>query len=319
VERVHAGERELELRGGERLAFARLVVATGATPRTLGAPGEDLDGVFRLRTLSDSAAIREAARSARRAVVVGASFIGSEVAASLRTLGLDVTLVHRGDGIFDILGARELSEHLNDLYRSRGVELVFEDEVAEFVGNGSLERVRTKAGRALEADMAVEGVGVSLNLGLLDGSGVEIGDGVIVSERYETSLPDVFAVGDVANYPDPIAGRRRRIEHWSNANSTGSRLGTFLAGGDPGPAPVANFFSEVFGSSFRVLGDSVGYDVVATRGSFADGKAVSLYADDSGAFKAALVLGLESDEEEQLKARIAERSPAIEAADGLAF
>src|SRR5207237_2688375 len=187
------------------------------------------------------------------------------------------------------------------------------DAVADF----SDGVVRTKNGRELEADMAVEGVGVSLNLGLLEGSGVEIADGVVVNERYETSVPGIFAAGDIANYPDPIAGRRRRIEHWSNANTSGARLGTFLAGGDPGPLPVANFFSEVFGASFRILGDSVGYEVVATRGSFADRKAASLYADDGGTLRAALVFGLESDEEDRLKELIAERAPVDDAAGAL--
>jgi NTE family protein len=313
VERVRPDERVLELAGGERLPYDRLVLATGGTPRTLGVPGEDLDGVFRLRTLANSSAIREAAGSARRAVVVGGSFIGSEAAASLRTLGLDVTLVHRGTGIFDILGSPELSAYLGDLYRSRGVELVFGDEVGEFAGNGRVAGVRTKGGRELGADMAVEGVGVSLNLGLLEGSGIEVGDGVIVDERFETSVPGVFAVGDIANYPDPIAGRRRRIEHWSNANTTGTRLGTLLAGADPGPLPVASFFSEVFGSSFRLFGDSVGYQIVATHGSFADGRAAALYADEAGTLKAALVFGLESEEEDEVKALIERRVPAAEA------
>jgi 3-phenylpropionate/trans-cinnamate dioxygenase ferredoxin reductase subunit len=312
VERVRTDERVLELRGGERVPYDRLVVATGGTPRRLHVPGEELDGVLRLRTLADSTAIREAAGSARRAVVIGGSFIGSEVTASLRTLGLEVTLVHLGTGIFDLLGAPELTEYLNDLYRERGVELVLGDAVSEFTGNGGLKSVRTKGGRELEADMAVEGVGVSLNLGLLDGSGIEIDDGVIVSEGYETSVPGVFAAGDIANYPDPIAGRRRRIEHWSNANTTGSRLGMLLAGGDPGPLPVANFFSEVFGASFRILGDSVGYEVVATHGSFADGKAASLYADDEGTLRAALVFGLESEEEDELKALIERRAKAAD-------
>ena len=314
VERVRAGERVLELRGGERLLFDRLVVATGGTPRRLGVPGEDLDGVFRLRTLSDSAAIRAAAGSARRAVVIGGSFIGSEVAASLRTLGLDVTLVHRGTGLFDVLGSTGLSEHLSELYRSRGVELAFGDEAAEFLGNGGLARVRTKQGRELEADLAVEGVGVTLNLGLLEGSGVEIGDGVIADERYESSVRGVFVAGDIANVPDPIAGRRRRIEHWSYANSSGTRLGTLLAGGDPGPPPVASFFSEVFGSTFKVFGDTAGYSVVATRGSFAEGSAAALYADEGGTLEGALVFGLESEAEDELKALIERKAPVSEAA-----
>jgi 3-phenylpropionate/trans-cinnamate dioxygenase ferredoxin reductase component len=315
VERVLADERALELSGGERVPYDRLVVATGGTPRKLGVPGEESDRVFRLRTLADSTAIREAAGSAGRAVVVGGSFIGSEVTASLRTLGVEVSLVHLGTGIFDLLGAPELSNYLNDLYRAHGVELAFGEAVSELTDGV----VRTKSGRELEADMVVEGVGVTLNLGLLEGTGIEIGDGVIVSERYESSVPGIFAAGDIANYPDPIAGRRRRIEHWSNANTSGSRLGTFLAGGDPGPLPVANFFSEVFGASFRILGDSVGYEVVATRGSFADGKAASLYADDAGTLRAALVFGLESDEEDRLKELIAELAPASDAAEALGF
>ena len=314
VERVLPNERVLELQGGERLPYDRLVIATGATPRSLGVPGEELDGVFRLRTLANSAAIREAARSAGRAVVIGGSFIGSEVAASLRTLGLDVTLVHRGPGLFDVLGSTRLMEHLSELYRSRGVELVFGDEAAEFVGNGRLARVRTKQERQLEADLAVEGVGVTLNLDLLEGSGIEVDDGVIADERYESSVPGVFVAGDVANVPDPIAGRRRRIEHWSYANSSGTRLGTVLAGGDPGPLPVASFFSEVFGSTFKVFGDTVGYPVVATRGSFGEGSAAELYADDGGTLRGALVFGLESEAEDELKALIERRAPVSEAA-----
>jgi NTE family protein len=314
VERVRPSERELELRGGDRLAYDRLVVATGGTPRRLDLPGEELEGVHRLRTLADSTAIRAAARSAKRAVVIGGSFIGSEAAASLRTTGLDVTLVHRGTGIFDVLGAQTLSDHLGELYRSRGVELVFGDQASEFVGNGRLERVRTKGGRELDADLAVVGVGVTLNLDLLDGSGIEVGDGVIVDERYETSAPGVFAAGDIANSPDPIAGRRRRIEHWSNANSTGSRLGMLLAGGDPGPLPVASFFSEVFGSSFKVFGDSVGYAVAATHGSFGEGRAAVLYGDDGGRLRAALAMGLESEAEDELKALIERGAQVTEAA-----
>jgi NTE family protein len=314
VERVRPDEGAVELEGGERLPYARLVIATGGTPRTLGVPGEDLDGVFRLRTLAQSRAIREAAGSAGRAVVVGGSFIGSEVAASLRTLGLDVTLVHRGTGIFDVLGSQALSDYLNELYRSRGVELVFGDEVAGFDGNGRVTAVRTKAGKELPADVSVEGVGVTLNLDLLEGSGVETGDGVVVNESYETAVPGIYAVGDVANYPDPIAGRRRRIEHWSNANTTGTRLGTILAGADPGPLPVASFFSEVFGSSFRVFGDSVGYRVAETQGSFAEEKAAALYADDEGPLRAAISLGLESEQDDALKAAIERRAKVDEVA-----
>jgi len=301
AERIADGAVELE--GGKRLPFDRLVVAAGARPRRLPVPGTDLDGVRTLRTLDDSRALRERAPRTRHAVVVGGSFIGSEVAASLRTLGVDVTLVHRGTGLFDVLGVRELSDALARLYAERGVELVFGDSVAQFAGNGSLERVRTTGGRELETDLAVQGVGVAINVEWLDGSGVEVDDGVVVDERFASSVPGVFAVGDIARVPDPDAGRHRRIEHWSNANVHGGRLGALLAGVDPGEPPVASFFSEVFGLSFRVFGDAERYDTVETRGSFDDGRAAALYARD-GVLVGALVLGQPEEVENALKEAI---------------
>ena len=145
-----------------------------------------------------------------------------EAAASLRHLGLDVTLIHLGSGLFDVLGSSELSDQLAALYRERGVELLLEHEVASFGGDGVLAYVETKNGLRIDADLAVVGVGVVPNVDFLADSGIAVDNGVVVNARFETSAPHVYAAGDVANFFDPLYERQRRIEHWSNASYQGT-------------------------------------------------------------------------------------------------
>ncbi|PWU18162.1 MAG: hypothetical protein C5B48_15050 [Candidatus Rokuibacteriota bacterium] len=307
VDRIDHDARELQLRGGERLAFDRLVLATGATPRRPTAPGSELEGVFTLRSLADSSAIRERARGATRAVAVGTGFIGLEVAASLTQLGVSVTVVDRGSQLFRPLAAPAFSNYLVDLYQEKGVELLLEDEVSEFRGNGSLTSFATRDGHERDADLAVVGIGVVPEVGLLDGSGPELDDGVLVNERFETSLPGIYAVGDVARFYDPVFGRRRRIEHWSNANYQGSELGKLLATGEGGYDVVSSFFSELFGMSVRLFGDVESNEQRLT-GSFEEGQAVLLYLVED-AIRGALTMGADDETVERLKQLIRDRAP----------
>jgi NTE family protein len=307
VSRVDTGSRELELEGGERLPFDRLVIASGATPRRPSAPGSDLEGVFTLRTLANSTAIRERARNAKRAVTVGTAFIGLEVAASLTQLGVSVTVVDRGTQLFRPLAAPPFSDYLLGLFRRNGVELLFEDEVAEFRGDGALTSLLTRNGEERDADLAVVGIGVTPTVGFLDGSGLELDDGVVVDERFETSLPGIYAVGDVARFYDPVFGRSRRIEHWSNANYQGAELGKLLASGEGGYDVVSSFFSELFGVSVRHFGD-VEHDELHLDGSFEEGNAVLLYL-VNGRIRGALTMGADDETVERLKDLIRERAP----------
>jgi NADPH-dependent 2,4-dienoyl-CoA reductase/sulfur reductase-like enzyme len=307
VERLDANSRVLVLAGGERIPFDRLVIASGATPRTPAAPGFDLDGVFTLRTLANSTAIRERARGAKHAVAVGTGFIGLEVAASLTQLGVSVTVVDRGTQLFRPLAAPPFSEYLTGLYREHGVELLLEDEVAEFRGNGSLYSIVTTSGEERDADLAVVGIGVTPEVGFLEGSGIQLDDGVVVNERFETSAPGIYAAGDVARFFDPVFGRSRRIEHWSNANYQGAELGKLLATGEGGYDTVSSFFSELFGNSVRHFGD-VEHDELHLDGSFEEGKAVLLYLVD-GLIRGALTMGAEDETVERLKQLIRERQP----------
>jgi len=273
-------------------------------------PGANLDGVYALRTLRDSQAIRAAARSAEHAVVVGGGFIGMEVAASLRQLGLAVTLIHLGHGLFDQFRSPELSDELAALYREHGVELLLEQEVAGFGSDGQqrLSYVETKSGLCVEAELAVVGVGVVPNVDFLADSGLTLDNGVLVNQRFESQAPGVFAAGDVANFFDPLYGRQRRIEHWSNANYQGTEAGKVLAGSGTGYDTVSSFFSEVFGTTVKVFGDVSRFDALTTEGSLTSGAFLASYG-ESGRLVGALTVGATDELETLLKGLIAEHAP----------
>jgi NTE family protein len=288
--------------------YDKLLIATGATPRRLRVPGADLEGVLSLRTLQDSERIRAAAGAAERAVVVGGGFIGMEVAASLRRLGLEVTLIHMGDGLFDLLGSPELSEQLLALYCKQGVDVLLEEEVAGFGGDGSLEYVEANSGLCVAAEMAVVGVGVVPNVEFLAGSGLALDNGVVVDARFKTNAPGVYAAGDVANFFDPLYGRQRRIEHWSNANYQGTEVGKVLAGRGAGYDVVSSFFSEIFGVTVKVFGDVSRHDELTAEGSLASGLLGS-YGHE-GRLVGALAVGQSDEVEALVSALIEERAPA---------
>ena len=301
--------------GADLLGYEQLLIATGAAPRRLRVPGADLENVFSLRTLADSERIRAASASAERAVVVGGGFIGMEAAASLRQLGLEVTLVHMGDGLFDLLGSTELSEQLLALYRDHGVAVLLEQEVARFGGDERLEYVEAKSGHCVAADIAVVGVGVIPNTDFLDGSGLSVANGVIVDQRFRTSAPGVFAAGDVANFFDPLFGRQRRIEHWSNANYQGTEVGRILAGQGEGYDTVSSFFTEVFGVEVKVFGDVSRVDEVTADGTLDAGLTVSY--GDAGRLVGALTVGQTAEVEALANDLIAEQAPTRSLHDNL--
>jgi NADPH-dependent 2,4-dienoyl-CoA reductase/sulfur reductase-like enzyme len=305
---VDPATRSVMLDDGARLRYGKLLVATGATPRRLRVPGTELEGVFGLRTVVDSAAIREAAKTIGRAVVVGGGFIGMEAAASLRRLGLEVTLIHLGRGLFDQLGSVELSDQLAELYRGQGVGLLFGEEVAGFAGSDVLTHVETKSGRRIPADLAVVGVGVVTNVDFLSSSGITVDNGVVVNARFEASAPGVYAAGDVASFFDPLYERQRRIEHWSNASYQGAEVGRILAGAEGGYDHVSSFFSEVFGTTIKAFGDVSRFDTLTAEGTLADGF-LAAYG-DAGRLVGAVTVGQSNELEGLVRDLIAERAPA---------
>jgi 3-phenylpropionate/trans-cinnamate dioxygenase ferredoxin reductase subunit len=309
TEVVSVRDREVELASGEHVPFDRLVVATGASARSLEVPGADLGGVFTLRTVADASAIRERARSARRAFVVGSNFIGLEVAASLTHLGVRVTLCDRGTELFRALECPPFSTFLDELYRSHGVELMYEDEIDEIRGDGDVSSVLTRGGIEREADLVIAGIGVVPNTAVVAGTGVEVADGIVVDERFESSMPGIYAVGDVARFFDPVFDRSRRIEHWSNAAYQGAELGKILAGLPGGYDTVSSFFSEIFGAGIRFFGDATGHDTLVAHGDFAEGEAVYCFTAE-GTLVAALAMGPGDEENERIRELIRTGGPA---------
>jgi len=312
AERIDPEKHAVVLEGGDEVRYATLVLATGARPRPLPLPGADLVGVHTYRFLSDAATVRTAAEEAHAAIVVGGSFIGAESAASLRLRGLDVTLVEMGPRLMPQLGSAVLSDELADLYREQGVEVLLETELAELTGNGKLlTGARTKDGTTVEGYLAIVGIGVVPNVELAEDAGAEIDNGVVVDERFRTSLADVYAIGDVARYPDSTSGRLRRIEHWSSANAQGGHLGRQLAGSRAAYDELPVFFTQLFDKKFQVLGDPESATESVVRGSLADGRFVGFQLTGEGQLVGAVVHGEPADVVEELKTVIRER-PVID-------
>ena len=293
---IDPGQKLVELEGGGRVPYDRLLVATGGRNRPLSAPGAGLDGIFQLRTVEDCDRVRAAARPGRRAVVVGLGFIGSEVAASLRQLGVEVVAVegHRVP-LARVLG-EEVGRVLADIHREKGVELALEDSVAAFEGSGRIERVLTTKGRLLVCDLVVAGIGILPNSELLAAAGAAVDNGVLVDERCRTSLPDVWAAGDVANHLHPLFGRLR-VEHWNNGYQQGRAAARSLLGGEQPYDYLHSFWSDQYEHVIEYVGFAAGWDRLVFRGRPESRKFLGFYLKD-GIVRAAVGLDRGGDPED---------------------
>ena len=276
---VDPARKQVSLEGGERLPYDKLLVTTGSRNHTLDAPGADLAGILQLRTVEDSDRIRSAAQRGRRVVLVGFGFIGCEVAASLRQMGVEVAAI--GDHpvpLSRVLGP-EVGAVLGEIHRDKGVELVLDDGVAAFEGAGRVERVRTKKGRVLECDLVVAGIGIVPNVELLVSAGAGVDNGILVDEHCHTSLPDVWAAGDVANHMHPLFGRLR-VEHWNHADRHGRAAARSLLGDDTPYDYVHSFWSDQYEHVIEYVGLARSWDRVVFRGRREERKLLAFYVKD---------------------------------------
>jgi NADPH-dependent 2,4-dienoyl-CoA reductase/sulfur reductase-like enzyme len=270
VSAVVSTRKRLVLKQGDEFRFNKLIVATGARPRSLKIPGATLRNLYYLRTLDDSKAIRNSLEEAKHAVVIGGGFIGMEVAAVLAQKGIDVTMVLSADRISPRLFSPEMSSFFEDYYAARGVHLVKNTTVTELRGDTAVSSVVFANDQTVLCDMVVAGIGVQPAIEMLTNSGLEVGDGVMVNEYLESSQPDVLAAGDVANYQDVLFGKRRRVEHWDNAVAQGQYCARAFMGERIPFKHVPYFFSDVFDLSYEYWGDSSGADQIVYRGDFSD-------------------------------------------------
>jgi 3-phenylpropionate/trans-cinnamate dioxygenase ferredoxin reductase component len=262
---LDAREHAVTLSGDERLAFDRLLLATGAEPRRLNVPGADLDGVHELRSVASSDAIRARLDRGGKVVVVGAGWIGSEAAASARQRGLEVTVIEPASVPLErVLGA-EVGAIYRDVHADHGVELLLGTGVEAFEGDGAVERVRTSSGRAVDCDFVIVGVGVAPRTQLAEGAGLAVENGVVVDGRLQTSAPDVFAAGDLARH-DHRAYGPLRVEHWDNALHQGPAAARAMLGRDEPYDHVPYFFSDQYDVGMEYSGYAPRWDRVVFRG-----------------------------------------------------
>jgi len=265
------------LENGEVYSYEQALLATGGSPVRLPVPGADLAGVYYLRDASDAEAIGAAAKEAKRAVVVGAGFIGLETAASLRQMGLDVTVIEMADAIWPRFADRNLAAHVQKLSEARGVEFLMGNPVEGFEGDGGSVSAVLAGGTSVACDLAVVGVGIRPNTGLAESAGLEVDNGIVVDDQMRTSAPNVFAAGDVANYPDPIFEKRRRVEHWGHAEYSGQVAGANMAGEEMRYDLLTYVWSDIFDLHLEAAGDEGESDTSVVRGDMEAGSFTVLY------------------------------------------
>ena len=266
VSELHREPGEVVLEDGEKVGFDRALLATGARPRRMQLDGAELPGVHYLRDLDDSDAIAARLEEGRRAVVIGAGWIGAEVAASARQKGVEVTLVEHAQVPLERVLGREVGQIYADIHRQHGVELVTGQGVDGFEGATQLEAVRLADGRRIECDLAVVGIGVTPRIELAASAGLETDNGVLVDERLETSAPGIFAAGDIANAWHPHYLRRLRVEHWANALNQPHTAALGMLGKHTSYDRLPYFFSDQYEVGMEYTGYATDWDDVVLRG-----------------------------------------------------
>jgi 3-phenylpropionate/trans-cinnamate dioxygenase ferredoxin reductase component len=297
VMKLDPGSRTVQLSGQLEVSFEKALVATGANVRRLNAPGCELEGIHYLRTLGNSDTIRDDA-AGKRVVLIGGSYIASEVAASLTELGSICTMVM----LEPVAMSRHFGETAGRFLQSRleehGVTVHGSDQLERFEGaDGRVTSVITEAGLELDADAVVMGTGAVPDVMLARASGLELGDsgGVNVDSRLQTSVPGIYAAGDIAAYDSVVHGRRLRIEHWDVAFHHGKTAALNMLGHDRPHEVIPYFFSDLSDwASLEYVGPASGWDQEIVRGSVDDGE-FSIWYVENGRVAAALSIGRSDD------------------------
>src|SRR5947209_966499 len=260
---------EVTLADGSRIGYAKLLLATGSSPRRLTVPGADADGVLYLRRVGDSDQIKAAFQTASRVAVIGAGWIGLEATAAARAAGAEVTVLEAAElPLLRVLG-REVAQVFADLHRQHGVDLRFGVQVEEIsVTGGRASGVRLADGSQVEADVVIVGVGITPNSQLAEAAGLEAGNGIVVDAALTSSDPDIFAAGDVASAYHPLLGRHIRVEHWANALNQPQAAARAMLGQDVAYDRVPYFYTDQYDLGMEYAGyvEPGGYDQVVFRG-----------------------------------------------------
>ncbi|MDX6555398.1 MAG: 3-phenylpropionate/trans-cinnamate dioxygenase ferredoxin reductase component [Miltoncostaeaceae bacterium] len=280
VEAIDVAGRCVTLAGGESVAWDRLLLTTGAEPRRVPIPGADLEGVLSLRTLDDSDRLRAAIQGGGRLAVIGAGWIGAEAAASARQLGAEVTLIERLDVPLETVLGPTVGKIYADAHREQGVELLTGAAVEAIEGDGKVEGVRLAGGRVVDCTAVLVGVGVAPRTALAEAAGLAVDNGILVDANLQTSAPDVYAAGDVANHDHPFYGRRVRVEHWANALNQGPAAARNMLGAGQAYERLPYFYSDQYDVGMEYSGLAKGDDQVVIRGDEATRELIAFWLED---------------------------------------
>jgi 3-phenylpropionate/trans-cinnamate dioxygenase ferredoxin reductase subunit len=269
VTAIDRGRREVTLSGGGHLAYDRLLLATGSVPRRLPLSGADADGVLYLREVGDSDRIRDTLATASRVLIIGAGWIGLEVAAAARAAGVDVTIAEMADlPLLQVLGP-QVAPVFAELHREHGVDLRLGVQVGEItVSGGKATGARLADGTRIRADAVIVGIGAAPNTGLAEAAGLEVRDGVVTDASLRTSDPDIYAAGDIASAFHPLLGRHIRVEHWASALHQPETAAAAMLGREAVYDRVPYFYTDQYDLGMEYAGyvGPGGYDQVIFRG-----------------------------------------------------
>ncbi|HVH64814.1 MAG TPA: FAD-dependent oxidoreductase [Candidatus Acidoferrum sp.] len=293
ITRIDADRSRVEFHQGAT-HYSKLLIATGGRNRRPEFPGIDNEGLYQLRTVADSDAIKRAAQPAARALIVGMGFIGCEVAASLRQLGLAVTAVFPGQFPLESVLGGEMGKTIAGIHSDAGVELIARERVDRIEGSGRVERAVMKSGRSIDCDLVIVAVGIEPDTRLAQGTGIAVDNGILVDVSCRASAPDVFAAGDVANHLHPLFGRVR-VEHYNNAEKMGAAAARAMLGSDAPYDYLHTFWSDQYEHKIEYVGHVRKWDQFIVRGSMR-GRFIGFYLRD-GVLKAAVGLNRGGDPE----------------------
>lgn len=264
--RIDTHGRRVEFKGGVSLAADKVLLCTGTSPRRPDIAGLDLDGVYFLRTVDDSVAIRDRLRAGSSVVIVGGGLIGMELAVAAVAAGSEVTVLERDSGLLRRALGAPIGDRLAQWHSGRGVRIRTNAEVARIEGDSHVRRVHTTDGFVADADLVIIGIGVVPAIDVVADGTFEIDNGIVVDEFCETSVPGVYAAGDVANQPDRIAGERVRLEHWQNAQNQGIAAARAMVGRGEPYREVPWFWSDQGETSISGAGHRRATDQLVWRG-----------------------------------------------------
>jgi 3-phenylpropionate/trans-cinnamate dioxygenase ferredoxin reductase subunit len=279
ITKIDRGNKTLKTDGGD-IAYDKLILALGSRVRRLTIEGADLDGVHYLRSIPDVDAIHAELQHKKNAVIVGAGYIGLEVAAVIRQLGLDVTVVEMADRVMSRVVSPEISDFYQIEHTTQGVKLRLSTGITAFRGDGQVSAVETADGELIPADFVVVGIGIVPNVELASDAGLDVEDGIVVNDQCQTSDPNIYAVGDCTTHPNSIYDRRLRLESVHNALEQAKTAVSNICGKEKHYSQVPWFWSDQYDLKLQIAGLSTGYDDIVIRGNPADRSFACLYLRD---------------------------------------